>query len=169
MRVIAGVNSDETTVLVIRRKNMPTEIVQATVELTGLLGLRFDASEYQVAYAEVAKNDTELAILTRSTLTVMLELAGQIHVPPEHIAEGRTPPSRFDTQQAEPHHRLIEIRHNQEKPDDAFVAIKYRDYWFWVDDRDFKSKRTLAYLMLLFSLTETGGKEGLPLVTIPAG
>jgi len=45
----------------------------------------------------------------------------------------------------------------------------FTDYWFWIDDRDFRSKRSFAYLMLLFSLTESGGKEGLPLVTIPAG
>jgi len=38
-----------------------------------------------------------------------------------------------------------------------------------VDDRDFRTKRTFAFLMILFSLTETGGKEGLPLVTIPSG
>lgn len=43
-----------------------------------------------------------------------------------------------------------------------------RNHWFWIDDRDFKSKRTFAFLMVLLSLTETGGKVGLPLVTIPA-
>jgi hypothetical protein len=47
--------------------------------------------------------------------------------------------------------------------------VNYRNHWFWIDDRDFKSKRTFAFLMVLFSLTETGGKEGLPLVTIPSG
>jgi hypothetical protein len=30
------------------------------------------------------------------------------------------------------------------------------------------SKRALSLLMLFFSLTETGGREGVPLVTIPA-
>jgi hypothetical protein len=56
-----------------------------------------------------------------------------------------------------------------DKPEDAFVSVRYRDRWFWIDDRDFRSKRTFSFLMLLFSLTETGGKEGLPLVTIPTG
>ena len=63
----------------------------------------------------------------------------------------------------------MRVHHSKEKPDYAFTAVRYRDYWYWVDDRDFKSKRTFAFLMILFSLTETGGKEGLPLVTIPAG
>lgn len=48
-------------------------------------------------------------------------------------------------------------------------GVNYRNHWFWIDDRDFKSKRTFAFLMILFSLTETGNQEGLPLVTIPSG
>jgi hypothetical protein len=156
---------------VIRRDNLPPDIVQAITELTALLGLRTDATEYQVAYAEVAKNDTELAILTRSTLTIMLEMAAQIRVPQKHIIDGRTLPSYFDQDLTnhQQNHRLIDIRHSSERPDDAFVAIRYQDHWFSIDDRDFKSKRSFAYLMLIFSLTESGGKEGLPLVTIPAG
>jgi hypothetical protein len=49
------------------------------------------------------------------------------------------------------------------------IAVKYEDRWFWIDKGDFRSKQIFTFLMILFSLTETGGKEGLPLVTIPAG
>ena len=65
--------------------------------------------------------------------------------------------------------KLMNVPYSKEHPADAFTAVKYRDYWYWVDDRDFRTKRTFAFMMILFSLTETGGKEGLPLVTIPAG
>jgi hypothetical protein len=108
-------------------------------------------------------------MLTRSILSIMIELAGQVRVPPEHVAEGRTPSSLMDDGDAGDERRLIDIRWSRDRPADAFAAVKYRDHWFSIDDRDFKSKRTFAYLMLLFSLTESGGKEGLPLVTIPAG
>ncbi len=144
----------------------------ARAELARLLGIRDDATEYTIAYGEVASNETELAMLTRSTLAIMIELAGQVMVPPEHVAEGRTVASLLDTDDGDSRsleRRLIDIRSSRERPDDAFVAVKYRDHWFSIDDRDFRSKRTFAYLMLLFSLTESGGKEGLPLVTIPAG
>jgi len=171
MRVVTEANSDETTVLVIRHDNLSAKAMAASLELTTLLGVDPDVDEYQVAFAEVAKNNRELALLTRSTLTIMLELAGQVRVPAAHIEEGRTLPSQFDydDENRSPGARLIDIRHSAERPADAFVAVRYRDLWFWIDDRDFRSKRTLAYLMLLFSLTESGGKEGLPLVTIPAG
>jgi len=170
MRVDKKEGAQDSTVVVIRRDRIPAEIVAAAEELAQLLGIRRHAPEYTVAYGEVARNDTELAMLTRSTLSIMIELAGQVRVPPEHVAEGRTPSSLADKGDTETDkRRLIDIHSGRDKPADAFAAVSYRDHWFWIDDRDLKSKRTFAYLMLLFSLTETGGKEGLPLVTIPAG
>lgn len=171
MRVVTNDNEDVTTVVVIRRTNVTPEVIAAGDELADLLGMRRGAQEYSAVYAEVAKDETEMAMLTRSMLSIMIELAGQVDVPPEHVTEGRTVPALIgpDSSTAGDRRRIIDIRHSTNKPDDAFTAVKYHDYWFWIDDRDFNSKRTLAYLMLLFSLTESGGKEGLPLVTIPAG
>ena len=64
--------------------------------------------------------------------------------------------------------RIIEIHSSKEKVDDAFVSIHYRDHWYWIDDRDLKSKRVFAFMLMLFTLADTGEKEGLPLITIPA-
>jgi len=116
----------------------------------------------------LSRSNKELSFLTRSMLQIMIELAISVDVPPEHVEEGRTVPSLKPTV-GKQFSNLMAIHHSREKPADAFTAVRYRDYWYWVDDRDFKSKRTFAFLMILFSLTETGGREGLPLVTIPAG
>ena len=48
------------------------------------------------------------------------------------------------------------------------VAVKHRGYWFWIDDRDVPSKRGFSFLMVLFTLADTGERQNLPLVTIPA-
>jgi hypothetical protein len=50
---------------------------------------------------------------------------------------------------------------------DAFVSVRYRDYWFWIDERALYSKRTFSFLMYLFMLTETGGVQAAPVVTVP--
>ncbi len=63
---------------------------------------------------------------------------------------------------------LIRIRSSADRPQDAFVAIRYRDHWFWIDDRDLYSKRTFSFLMLIFTLTESGGVSAAPIVTVPA-
>ena len=170
MRVIGG-GEEEAVVMVIRRSDATPEVIAARDELANLLGMRHDKDEYSVVYAEIAKNDTEIAMLTRSILSIMVELAGQVTVPEQHVKEGRTVPSLMTGSSTieSNKNRLINIKFSTDKPDYAFVAVRYQDHWFWIDDRDFKSKRTFAYLMLMFSLTESGGKEGLPLVTIPAG
>ncbi len=171
MRVVTDAAGKETTLFVVRRRNVTPEILALEEELAGLLGLSDSVDEYNVVFAEVARDDTELAMLTRSVLSIMVEFAGQVDVPEQHLTEGRALRSLFDVSSGEQNsvRRIISIKNSVEKPEDAFVAVSYKDYWFWIDDRDFQSKRVFSYLMLLFSITETGGREGLPLVTIPAG
>jgi hypothetical protein len=55
-----------------------------------------------------------------------------------------------------------------EQPCDAFVAVPYRGHWFWIDDSDPLSKRTLLYLTLILALADTRTAQNLPLVTIQA-
>jgi hypothetical protein len=46
-------------------------------------------------------------------------------------------------------------------------SVPYRGYWFWIDDRDMQPKRLFSFLFFIFTLVETGGKEGAPVLTIP--
>ena len=62
----------------------------------------------------------------------------------------------------------MRIHSGKDKPAGAFAAVRYRDYWFWVDNGDFQTKRALTVIMFIFTLAETGTAEKLPLVTIPA-
>ena len=135
-----------------------------------LLGLNPLNDELEVTYGFLPKTDHELAMVTRSMLQLMIEIATQIEVPPEHIEQKRTIPTEIEPDSEEKKIGYLTYIHSSiDRPEDAFVKIKFKDHWFWIDDRDFLSKRTFTFLMTIFSLTETGGKEGLPLVTIPAG
>ena len=64
--------------------------------------------------------------------------------------------------------RLIEIHSSKTNPPHAFVAVPYNDHWFWIDRRDLKSKKVFSFMMLLFTLADTGETPALPLITIPA-
>ncbi|NLI80341.1 MAG: hypothetical protein GX443_01455 [Deltaproteobacteria bacterium] len=135
-----------------------------------MLGLDPTAQEFSIVYASTAKNDRELAILSRSILEIIIDLASFIDVPDIHVEEKRVNPTqRDDSGPGGPSAPLIRIHSSREKPADAFVAVPYRGYWFWIDDRDLPSKRMFSFLMFIFTLVETGGKEGAPIVTIPAG
>ncbi len=138
-------------------------------EVRKMLGLDSHAREFRVIYGSIASNDKEIAILTRSVLQVLTNLAAFIEVPEPHVSEKRVKPGSAEQRaDGSPVPALIRIRSSSEKPEDAFVAVPYHNYWFWIDDKDLASKGLFSFLMLVLNLVDTGVKEGAPVVTIPA-
>ena len=86
-------------------------------------------------------------------------------VPVEHLVSGKAPPIGDQQGDAQPPFRVLS---GAEKPCDPFVAVCYEGRWFWIEKSDFRSKRTMAYLLVLLALADTGAKEGLPVITIQA-
>ena len=157
----------EGTVLIISQKNPPPEVQADRALIRKLLGLRPDLEEYKVVYGSVARKDDEIAMQTRSGFQLLVQLGANVEVPPEHIAEQRTYPmiqESDDMSRLLP--RLIRIHAEKSKPADAFAAVKYRDYWYWIDDRDYRSKRIFTFLMIIMTLSETEDKVQAPVVTI---
>ena len=68
-------------------------------------------------------------------------------------------------EQAKPLVRILPVRR---QPPDAYAAVPYKGYWYWIDDTDAASKRTFTFLMILFSLAETGQSTAAPVVTVPS-
>ena len=50
----------------------------------------------------------------------------------------------------------MRILSSSQKPADAFTAVPFGQDWYWIDDKDFASKRLFSFIMFLFTLTETG-------------
>ena len=167
LRVRTG-EQQRATLLTFQSKDITDETLADVRELRGLLNLDPQATEFQIAVGATASSDRELALQTRSMLHIMMTMAAQADVPPEDIAQGRASPGYDANDSAAEGIRLIHIRSSKSKPEEPYVAVQYRDHWFWVDDRDLKSKRAFAFMMMLFTLAETGEKENLPVITIPA-
>jgi hypothetical protein len=143
---------------------------QDSATIKQLLGLPDDANEFILTYGRLPKSPDELAILSRSVMEILLEMSTHVEVPQTDLDEGRVMPVLVKRED-DPGDiaRVIQVHCQAEEPADAYVRVKYRGRWFWIDDRDPRSKAMLTFLMILFSLTETGGASGAPLVTIPAG
>jgi hypothetical protein len=170
MKIVKKAGQEESTVLFFYRENIPAEVASSFEELRHLLGLRSGLGEMTVSYGFLPATDREMAMLTRSMMQIMVALATQVDVPPEHVAEGRTVPAIVGSGNfSDDLGQFIKINSSVDKPENAYTAVNYKDHWFWLDDRDFKSKRAFAFLMIHFSLSESGGQRELPLVTIPAG
>ena len=152
--------------MTISQKNLPPKIQADRDLVRKLLGVRTDLQDIKVIYGGMSNSDDVIAIQTRSGLQILAELGANVEVPPEHISEQRTYPPIPELRGAQPLLPLIKIHAEKSQPSDAFAAVKYRDYWYWIDDRDFRSKGVFTFLMIIMTLAEKGENVQAPVVTI---
>jgi len=165
---VQRVGPEETVILSLRQRRDPA-IEAEILAARKLLGLDPTASDYRIVYGAVAANDREVAMLTRSILEVLIDLSSFISVPAAHVAERRVGPTSEGEEGPEGRMvPLLRIASAADRPDDAFAAVPYRGYWFWIDDRDLASKKAFTFLMFIFTLVEPANREAPPAVTIPA-
>jgi hypothetical protein len=152
-------------VLLVIRPGVSEELAADGRFIREALGIQPDLGELELVFGLLPRNDRELAMQTRSMLEVLGELALAVDVPAAHEADGRAAPSsRLSAPQPG-----FRIHSSESRPGDAFVAVPYRDHWFWIDDRDFLSKRSFSLLILVGALAESGTPAQVPAVTISTG
>jgi hypothetical protein len=158
----------QTTLIAIRSNDISEQTEADARELRQLLGLSPEAAEFKLTSASLASNDREVAIKTRSLLHILGMMAAQVEVPAEDVVRGRAAPGIVEAdQKGSPPVRLARILSAKKKPANAYVMVQYRDYWFWIEDEDLKSKRAFVFIMMLFTLMDTGDKQAPPVLTIP--
>jgi hypothetical protein len=161
-------NKPGTRIIALRTKNIPPEIQDDIAELRRLLHLNPDATEFELTSAPLPSSDKEFAVQTRSLIELMKNMAAQVEAPPEDLSQHRAFPGFATGHDMPGIVPIIRIRSSKQKPNDAFIAIHYRNFWFRIDDDDLPSKAAFAQLMELFTMIETESGENLPVVTIPA-
>lgn len=155
-----------------------------TEEIVGLLNLRPGQLQYAIVVSPGMVPDPLMAAIPpsgalqttlRSTSQVYFYLANGVEVPCDHLdaglvrlptgpdglpVDGRVVTDGLFTVRASPGHK---------PPATAFLAIKYRDYWYWVDDRDQETKATFALVLSLSRLDFARQQPGGPMLTLPVG
>jgi len=142
--------------------------VARTRRMAQLLGLRPADREFRVVPGTLASRG-QIPMQARSMLQVLIDVASYVQVPPKDAAEGRVhvPPRTAEQEGLFP--AMLRVHYAAERPDDAqtHAAVRYRDGWFYIDDRDVNSKAVFSFLMLMFSLTESDVAPAAPVLTIP--
>jgi hypothetical protein len=160
---------EDVNALMFQTRRLTPEIAQDVAAVRRLLRLNPEATEIRITYGADSQGDQEIAIHTRSGYQVLIELAWLVAVPPEHVAEHRTyglePTLPEDTSGLS---GLVAIQSGAERPSDSFVQVKYRGHWYWIEDGSFSTKRIFTFMMILFTLSETGQKIQQPILTIRA-
>lgn len=169
-------------------QSKPVKVVQFAPEavnlpdvrrLTEALGLPPYELTYEVVEApegQVRRGSGRLpkvTFTTRSILEVMYVLSKTVAVPPEHVEAGVAPLTRnadgspFDWGMVTGD--LFRVCVARRRPSTAFVSVRYRDHWYYIDDRDAASKMTFNLFNELLRLQKIGASEGQPVLTLPLG
>jgi hypothetical protein len=117
----------------------------------------------------------EIRLAPRSTLQAMFFLANGVEVPAEHLCRGLIRPALdergqvFDMRAVTRGLFEVHAARGHKPPATAYVAVKYRGYWYYIDDRDQASKSTLALMLQLTRLDFARQRVGGPVLTLPTG
>ncbi|HEX4073632.1 MAG TPA: hypothetical protein VHX68_20800 [Planctomycetaceae bacterium] len=150
-------------------------------ELTSLMHLKPGQSRYEVTVGSKESLSSEgrqtasttFNIFPRSVIQASYYLSHGVVVPSEHVAcglakspvfyDGRS----FDWQELFSGLFTVHSVQQYRRPACASVAVKYRDYWFYIDDRDADSKATFSLLMTMTRINLLGTRKGGPTLTLP--
>jgi len=167
MRVEEDKVKGSTGVVFFRRDDVTADILEKAAEVRQLLKLPADQQRFVLTYSPGRGAEGELSVNSRSLLQIMGAFASYLDVPAAHLQDHSAVPA-FENASPESRQQQVRIRSGKDKPVGAFAAVHYRDYWFWVDEGDWQTKRAMTAIMFFFTLANTGGNETLPLITIPA-
>lgn len=131
-----------------------------------ILKLDTGQESYRILFGNYAPSTDVIALQTRSILAILLEMSADIEVPPDHIESGNTIAfARGDAIRSS----SLRIHSAQDAPENPYAAVKYQDYWYWIDGKDTASKSVMSFMVVLSSLIHSGRAMQLPVVTVGAG
>jgi len=132
----------ERLVMFFTREEIEPDVQQERQALRRILHLSPDRMDFQVIYGADTDRDDVVAIQTRSAMQILGVMSSFIRIPEEHVRDGRAFPAPTPAAGVPP---IMAIASGPTRPDGAFAAVQYRDLWFWVDDRDLRSKGVFTF------------------------
>ncbi|CAG1020993.1 hypothetical protein DOJK_00703 [Patescibacteria group bacterium] len=141
-------------------------------EIKDLLGLDQNLEFYFINTDFTKTGADTVSIRPRSLNSIFFYLSHHVDTPLAHKTAQLVTVTKdkngaeFDWSST-PAGQLFHIRQSEEQPTDAFIALPYRDHWFYVADNDLESKSTFMLLMQLFRLQAGSAKSEGPTLTLP--
>lgn len=156
-------------------------------ELVRLLNLipgltRYELVRSSVGFIELkpdAKPSDKIAVVTRSFIQVLYYLSHGVEVPSEHMASGVAKTTLeadgrvFDWQLLTGGLFTVKTACGKKAPAQAAVAVRYRGYWFYIDDTDHATKQNFLLLrparFIEYGSASSARRGTGPMLTLPVG
>ena len=150
--------------------DVPEDLRSELNELRQLIGLA-NRSRFRITERVINLKDDELSIQTRSIMAMMEFMARGVEVPREHLQGGRVVDYGLQDSNGELMKGLIpfKMRSSKDRPENAFAAVRFHDYWYYIDHNDITSKRALSLIIILFRLQAPTPAGAAPILTLPTG
>jgi hypothetical protein len=165
---------DEDTSELIVQFDANADVEGSLREIKELLNLQENENTFVLTTDHARGRSGNLSVRSRSIMSILFYLSQNVEVPLEHEERGlvtvtrRSSGERFDWNET-PAGRLFRIRQSAGRPDSSFIAIPYRDHWFYIADDDLDSKATFMLISQLFRLNAGAVQSVSPTLTIPVG
>ncbi|QDH14185.1 hypothetical protein E3E12_08255 [Formicincola oecophyllae] len=157
----------EHSYLVFTNTGVP-EVTALQERVKELLHLPRGATEAEIVYGRKPDGKTQLPIVTRSMLSILMDVASTIEVPEVNVKEGLTTASVTPTTAGRRPVIVIRCSTSATAPDDAYVSVRYGNAWYWISKKDMHSKSAFALLQIISGLANSTTSQG-AMVTIPTG
>jgi hypothetical protein len=143
-----------------------TDVVR---EFFDLLGIEHEIDGNDILLpmrTAIGSSSTAINVQPRSPLDLLRVYGAGIDIPPPHLEAGIVQPIKWDMEEK---WRPIAIRSSKKRPDQAVVSVLFRDWWFYVDATDAKSKQAFVLIRTFIGmrLELPGGVQNMPVLTVP--
>jgi hypothetical protein len=119
--------------------------------------------------------NSDIDFVPRSSAQVFFYLSNGVEVPPEHLSCGLVRPAvdaegkAFDAREVTRDLFEVHVATGHKCPKNAYIAVHYRGFWFYIDDTDQVSKTTFALILNMSRLDFGRQRAAGPLLTLPVG
>ena len=160
--LITDENEKHGIIFRLKKEGLTGATIQKSRRAAEIIGLDPEQEQFRVIYAPFKTDSVTLSIQTRSVIQMLTAMAGFIDVPAEKAAYAAP---GYDLSGTSP--RPFRVRSGEDRPDQSFARIKYKGYWYWIDNSDLASKRVFTLMLFITTLTNQAKDANAPVLTIP--
>ena len=142
-------------------------VIREALDLLNIKEYKVDGGLIELSFGNnFMQKNASINVRTRSVLDWLRMTGNLIDVPQTHLQSGIVETSPWNGVEED---RVLTIHSSKNQPDNAVVSIQFRDWWFYIDATDSRSKNSFWLLKLLVGLrlNPDSFQHQTPLLTVP--